>query len=62
MGGVSHVGKLNLECNPMAFTRHFLFLVNPGLIFQWTFLLGLLKTGHGKDSIFVVVDTFFVTP
>ena len=32
MGGVSHVGKLNPECKPMAFTHHFLFLVNLGLI------------------------------
>ena len=37
VGGVSHVGKLNLECNPIACTHHFLFPVNLGLIFQWTF-------------------------
>ena len=36
VGGVSHVGKLNLECDPIGFTHHFLFLVNLGLIFQWT--------------------------
>ena len=34
-GGVSHVGKLNPECNPITFTHHFLFLVNFGLIFLW---------------------------
>ena len=45
MRGVSHVGKINPEYNPMAFTYHFLFLVNLMLIFQWTVCLGLDVVG-----------------